>query len=217
MEKTPSHPWELAWKEGRWKEVSPPLLAVVELAENLKLQGARRILDLGCGAGRHTIFLANAGFHVTALDVSETALNQLQSRLAEASLTDVTLIKHNMLELPFINDYFDSVVSTNVLHHGTVSEIRQVLGEVYRVMGRGATGLIVTLSKKDFRYGSGRQIEQGTYLFTEGDEKGIVHHFFPEHELRSFFGQFEITSLKEELFPKDKGYWAHFLLRLRKE
>ncbi len=216
MEKTTSHPWELAWKEGRWKEVSPPLPAVVELAENLKLQGARRVLDLGCGAGRHTIFLANAGFQVTGLDVSETALNELQNRLARAGLANVTLVKHNMLELPFINDYFDSVLSTNVLHHGTVSEIKQVLGEVYRVMGKGATGFVVTLSKNDFRYGTGRQLEQDTYLFTEGDEKGIVHHFFPEDELRSFFSQFEITSLNEELFPKENSNWAHFHLKLRK-
>ncbi len=216
MEEATSHPWELAWKEGRWKEVSPPLPAVVELAENLKLLRASRVLDLGCGAGRHTVFLANAGFQVTGLDVSETALSELQGRLARGGLTNVTLIKHNMLELPFIDNYFDSVVSTNVLHHGTVSEIKRVLGEVYRVMGRGTTGLVVTLSKKDFRYGSGRQIEPDTYLFTEGDEKGIVHHFFPEEELRSFFGQFEITTLKEELVPMEKGYWAHFHLKLRK-
>ncbi len=215
MEKPTPHPWELAWKEGRWQEVSPPLPAVAEFATQLKSLGTVRVLDLGCGAGRHTVFLAKAGFQVTGLDVSETALGELQNRLDKANLR-VTLVKHEMLELPFINNYFDAVVSTNVLHHGTVAEVQRTLGEVYRIMRKGGLGLVVTLSKKDFRYGNGRNLEPDTYLFTEGDEKGIVHHFFAETDLRSFFSQFEITDLREDLIPVEKGNRAHFLLRLTK-
>ncbi len=170
---------------------------------------------MGCGAGRHTVFLAKTGFQVIGLDVSETALGELQNRLDKANLS-VTLVKHEMLELPFINNYFDAVVSTNVLHHGTVAEIKRTLGEVYRIMKKGGLGLVVTLSKKDFRYGNGRNLEPDTYLFTEGDEKGIVHHFFAETDLRSFFSQFEILTLQEELIPVEKGNRAHFHLKLRK-
>ena len=83
-------------------------------------------------------------------------------------------------------------------------------------MRKGATCFVVTLSKADFRYGHGENLEPDTYLFTEGDEKGIIHHFFDEKELRLFFNQFEVMSLKEELFPAEKGNWAHFHLRLRK-
>src|SRR5712692_2520181 len=92
------HPWELAWKEGRWQELSPPLPAVAEFADHLKQIGTTSILDLGCGAGRHAIFLAKAGFHVTGLDVSETALAELQARLKKDVITGVmTLVKHEML------------------------------------------------------------------------------------------------------------------------
>jgi 2-polyprenyl-3-methyl-5-hydroxy-6-metoxy-1,4-benzoquinol methylase len=43
-----------------------------------KQNGARRILDLGCGKGRHTLLLAEMGFHVTALDLSSEGITQLE-------------------------------------------------------------------------------------------------------------------------------------------
>ncbi len=173
-------------------------------------------MDLGCGAGRHAVFLARAGFQVTGLDVSETALAEVHGRLGKAELTNVSLVKHEMSELPFIDEYFDALVSTNVLHHGTGSEIKRALSEVHRVIKRNGVAFIVALSKKDFRYGNGKRLEPDTYLFTEGDEKEIVHHFFPKDELLAYFSQFEILSLREELIPVEKGNRAHFHLRLKK-
>lgn len=224
MSATGSHPWELAWKEGRWQELSPSLPAVTEFADYLKQQHTQRVLDLGCGAGRHSIFLAKQGFHVTGLDVSQTALGELDARSKTAGLANITLVNHEMQELPFIDGYFDAIVSTNVLHHGTGAEIRRTLAEVYRVMRSNGVSLIVTLSKNDFRYGNGTRLEQDTYRFTQGDEQGIVHHFFSKAELLEYFSQFEVLSLKEEIFPRSTsnalntqaGDWAHFFLRLRK-
>jgi ubiquinone/menaquinone biosynthesis C-methylase UbiE len=217
LAETGPHPWELAWKEGRWQELSPPLPAVSEFAEYLKQVGSKTVLDLGCGAGRHAIFLARAGFQVTGLDVSETALAELHGRLAKAGLANVSLVKHEMSELPFIDGSFDALVSTNVLHHGRGSEIKRALSEVHRVIKRNGVAFVVTLSKKDFRYGHGKRLEPDTYLFTEGDEQGIVHHFFSEEELLSYFGQFDVLFLEEELIPVGRGSRAHFHLRLKKQ
>ena len=118
---------------------------------DFKQQNTKRVLDLGCGAGRHTVALANAGLQVTSLDVSETALRELRDRLDKSALTNVTLVKHDMVELPFLDDYFDALVCTNVLHHGTINVIRKTIAEIHRILKSGACGLIVTLSKKDFR------------------------------------------------------------------
>lgn len=211
-----SHPWEVAWREGRWKEVSPPLPAVVEFAKELKKAGARIVLDLGCGAGRHAIHLAESGIQVVALDVSDTALGTLSQRLMKAALPNTTLVRHEMSDLPFIDGYFDAVISTNVLHHGKLAQILQTINEIHRVMKDGATGFVVTLSRSDFRIGNGSLVEPNTYLFTEGDEKGIMHHFFSREELLSYFGKFEVLFLTEELFPDKKGNWAHFHLKFRK-
>ena len=212
-----THPWELAWRAERWAETSPPLPVVVDFAEVLKRESAKRVLDLGCGAGRHSILLGKTGFQVVALDVSETALKILEDRLKTASIDNVTLVKHEMWELPFVDDYFDGVLCTNVLHHGKLVEIKRAIREVHRVMRKGSSAIVVALSAADFRKGNGKMLERNTYVFTRGEERGIVHHFFTRQELRSYFGEFEIVSFKERLIPVEEGgNRAHFLMKLRK-
>jgi ubiquinone/menaquinone biosynthesis C-methylase UbiE len=214
---TKAHPWELAWREQRWAETSPPLPVVVDFTNDLKREGAKRVLDLGCGAGRHSILLGKEGFQVVALDLSETALKTLEDRLKTASIDSVTLVKNEMWELPFIDDYFDGVICTNVLHHGKLAQIKQATREVHRVMKRGASAFIVALSTADFRRGNGKRLEQNTYVFTEGDERGIIHHFFPRRELESCLRKFETISFEERLIPVEAGGdRAHFLVKLRK-
>jgi ubiquinone/menaquinone biosynthesis C-methylase UbiE len=217
MRSNKTHPWELAWRHERWAETSPPLPGVVDFADDLKRQGAKRVLDLGCGAGRHSILLGKAGFQVVALDISETALRILDGRLKTGSIDNITLVRHDMLELPFTDDYFYGVICTNVLHHGKIVQIKQATKEVLRVMKEGALAFVVALSTTDFRRGSGRMLEPNTYVLTEGEERGIIHHFFPRQELESCFRKFEIVSFEERLIPvEDGGNRAHFLVKLRK-
>ena len=85
------------------------------------------------------------------------------------------------------------------------------------MMKRGASAFVVALSTADFRRGNGRKLEPNTYVFTEGEERGIIHHFFPRQELESCFKKFEIISFEERLIPvEDGGNRAHFLVKLRK-
>jgi ubiquinone/menaquinone biosynthesis C-methylase UbiE len=189
----------------------------VDFTNDLKREGAKRVLDLGCGAGRHSILLADEGFQVVALDISETALKTLEARLKSASIDNVTLVKHEMWDLPFVDDYFDGVICTNVLHHGKLAQIKQATKEVHRVMKRGASAFVVALSTADFRRGNGERLERNTFVFTKGEERGIIHHFFPRKELESFLKKFEAKSFEERLIPVEGGgNRAHFLVRLRK-
>src|SRR3989475_3001723 len=123
----------------------------------------------------------------------------------------------DMLELPFIDDYFDGVICTNVLHHGKLVQIKQATREVHRVMKGGASAFVVAPSTADFRRGNGGKLEPSTYVFTEGDERGIIHHFFSRSELESCFKGTKIASFKERLIPVDEGRnRAHFLVTLKK-
>jgi len=173
----------------------------VDFTDDLKREGAKKVLDLGCGAGRHSILLGKAGFQVVALDISETALKILEARLNTASIDNVTLVENEMWDLPFIDDYFDGMICTNVLHHGKLVQIKQATREVHRVMRDGASAFVIALSTADFRRGTGRKLEPNTYVFTEGEERGIIHHFFPRKDLESCFRKFETVSFEERLIP----------------
>lgn len=89
-----------------------------------------RVLDLGCGTGRHTAWLAGAGAHVTAADFSEKMLERARRKVRR---TDVRFVVHDLHEpLPFGDASFDGVVSGLVLEHlrdldGFFREARRVL------------------------------------------------------------------------------------------
>ena len=67
--------WDKRWatSEGRadWLEPHP---AVVAILPELRARGAKRVLDLGCGVGRHALLLAEHGFDVEAIDGSPAGL-----------------------------------------------------------------------------------------------------------------------------------------------
>src|SRR5213594_1867892 len=102
-----SHPWELAWGEGRWYEASSAFPAVVEFAKYLEKTGAKTVLDFGSGAGRHAIYLAREGFRVIAFDISLSALKQLNERVKMAKLDSAFLSQNEMSKLPFADGAFD--------------------------------------------------------------------------------------------------------------
>src|SRR5712692_1086954 len=73
------------------------------------------VLDLGCGTGRHTVWLAAAGATVTAVDFSEGMLAEARRKTAAAN---VRFLAHDLHQpLPFPSGTFDLVVSGLVLEH----------------------------------------------------------------------------------------------------
>jgi len=85
---------------------------VRSLLGNVKGQ---QILDLGCGTGRHALWLVEQGAHVTAIDFSQGMLNQARKKPGADA---VTWLVHDLHEpLPFDDHTFDKIVSGLVLEH----------------------------------------------------------------------------------------------------
>ena len=82
---TGEHGLDPTWWEDRYRSqgagtAHPPNPYLVEVASGLE---PGRALDAGCGEGAETLWLAENGWHVTALDVAQTALDRARGR-AEA-------------------------------------------------------------------------------------------------------------------------------------
>lgn len=66
--------------------------AAALLKINFKDSKDLRILDLGCGSGRDSLFFAQQGWNVTAVDISQNALDTLNTHALESNLKNITTI-----------------------------------------------------------------------------------------------------------------------------
>jgi SAM-dependent methyltransferase len=79
------------------------------LLELLSLPAGARLLDVGCGPGRHALALARAGLRVVGVDVSRRFL-ELAAEAARASGVKVSFFEVDARRMPF-DDEFDAVIS----------------------------------------------------------------------------------------------------------
>lgn len=89
-----------------------------ELTKNLPLRPGMRVLDLGCGRGLTTVFLAQTfGVEVFAVDLWTSATENLV-RFQQAGVSHLTVpLQFDALQLPFAEEFFDAVVSVDAYHY----------------------------------------------------------------------------------------------------
>ncbi len=82
-----------------------------------KLAPGISALDLACGSGRHTCFLAEKGFHVDAVDISAVALDTLRSRVNPESVNVIEADLDTFIPEP---ESYDLIVKTNFLDRALI-------------------------------------------------------------------------------------------------
>lgn len=200
------HPWELIYaRDGRvFTELLP---AFEEALVRFSGAGCRTILDLGCGNGRHVVAFQQQGFSVTGFDISPTGLTLTREWLEDAALP-IQLIQGDIYHhLPFEQGAFQGLFSTQVIHHALLAEVRGCIQEIWRVLAPGGLAF-VTVAGGNRGNRKSREIEPGTFLPLEGDEKGLPHHIFSLDELREEFSSFEVLEIGPRAEGKVSAIWV---------
>jgi len=151
------------------------------------------------------------------IDIAEEGIKVLQNRLAETDLK-VDLKVGNILEtLPYPDSFFDSIISVQVMQHGTETEILTAIKEFRRVIKPGGI-LFITLcgriANNKVRYllvKTAKKIAPRTYKPTQGDEIGLTHYIYDKKTLLYHYKDF-----KPIKFWKDKRDYYCFPGRIKK-
>jgi len=187
--------WDQILQE-EWYSREEPEEIVAEFFELLKNKSRNlRVLDLGCGAGRHVVFMAKREFEAYGINFSKTGLNLTKSRLQQENLKG-HIAKCDMKNLPFTDSCFDSLICLHTIYHQKFEEIKRTVSEIKRVLKKSGLVLINFLSKQTHSYGMGKEVEKNTFAREDGVEKGILHHFTDEEEIRRLFKDFKIVNLE---------------------
>ncbi len=182
--------WDELFKkeEHRWRR---PSELVMEFAGVLRRCGAGRVLDVGCGAGRHLVFLGRQGFNVYGVDASPTGLSHARAWVEEEGL-EAELRRADMTFLPYRDGFFDGVVCVFTIYHGTLAEVGKAVAEIRRVLRPGGAALIMFKARESYRFGRGRQIEPNTFVAEEGDDAGTPHHYSDRAEVEELLLGFSV-------------------------
>ena len=125
--------WEKIYLEQGKVQVDL-LDTVVEAINYFEQAKCKHVLDLGCGTGRNTIYLASRGFKVSACDISKTGIELTKKQADELGFTDVDYEIQDMYKMTYDDNSFDAVLCIWVQGHGTKREVQKGIDEIYRVL-----------------------------------------------------------------------------------
>lgn len=169
---------------------------IPEMGRLFKKRGVKKILDLGCGSGRHIVYFAKKGFDVYGIDIAKEGLNITKSSLKKENLKANLKIGNIYNKLPYPDRFFDAIVCVQVLHHAKVGKIRKSIKEIERILGpKGLLFLTVKRSKYKATARRYNTIAPRTYIPLDGREKGLTHYIYNEELLRKDFKNFKINKI----------------------
>ena len=182
--------------------VEPSAVAMFAL-EFFKKNKIKNIIELGAGQGRDSIFFANHGLKVTALDYSKSAVRRIKDKSFKAELEkSLTAQCFDVRQkLPFEDQSIDGCFSHMLYCMALTSiEIEGLNNEINRILKIGGINIFTVRNTIDGDYQNG--IYHGEDLY---ESNGFIVHFFSKEKIKKLLRGFElldISSFEEGNFPR---------------
>lgn len=163
------------------------------------------IIDLGCGNGNNSRYLAQKGKTVIACDYIQEALNLIKENMPEVASTLCFDMRDG---LPFDDNFTSIIIADLSLQYFTEGDTIRLLSEIRRVLKPNGILLFRVNSTNDIYNGSrdGNEISYHYRLTKEGNKR-----FFDKQDLQKFFSMFSSLHAKEETmterYEKPKVLW----------
>jgi SAM-dependent methyltransferase len=191
-----------------WPSTEPtPFVAQVAQSLWRRLQGGR-VLDLGCGEGRHTLLFARRGFTTVGLDYAYTPLRTVAKRARRARVAGrIKLLMGDALLPPLKPGSFDVLVDYGCFHHVKKADWSIYLNRVLGLLKPGGYFHLSVFSTKFKHYPGERRTRNWNI------HRNHYDRFFVKRDFAKIFGgRCEILVIEEE----HKGLDGFFHVLMRK-
>ena len=129
-----------------------------------------KLLDFGFGSGQESVYFAEKGYDVYALEVSQVAVDYFNAQLKKEYKHLCNQIKTLFLcpeekHLPYEDGFFDWIHSNQVIYHlSDEKAIRNLMQEWYRILKPGGRIMYSTVGKKNSTIVKGKVVEETPLL-----------------------------------------------------
>lgn len=135
------------------------------------VESGRDMVELGCGNGRDAVFFADRGLHITALDMSQEAITQLQSRgIPNAQFLCGDFVNSDIHQPGSYNYAY----SRFTIHSINRNQEQVLLGNLFRGLRPGGKLFIEVRGVNDPLFGKGKQVERNAYFYDNHYRRFIV-------------------------------------------
>jgi len=173
---------ELPWELGK------PRPQLVKLVESGIIKQGSRALDICCGAGTNTVYMASKGFVVSAIDISPRAIAIAKEKAKKAGVK-INFKTGSSVELPYGDEEFDFVFDMGCFHHIYPEDRERFIEGVHRVLTKGGKYFMTCFSRRN----------------------GTAWNHFTEEHLRSIFSQlFSIIEVAHFSSVEGNGVTRYF-------
>ncbi|MBO0441451.1 class I SAM-dependent methyltransferase [Candidatus Enterococcus ikei] len=182
------------------------------LAKEFPNEQEKKVWDLGCGAGRHSIAIGKMGCEVFISDHSVKAIELTKEKLDDNKIRYTDALS-SMENYPWQEkEFLHGVLSWAVLQHNTLDKIVESINCIHESLIIGGYFLGTIKSTKADLYGKGKEIEKDTFILAVGKEEGVPHHYFDEEGIKQLFpdDQWEMVILAEQVVnyvSKVEEFW----------
>ena len=180
-----------------------PSKAAIKALNFFKEQNIKKIVELGAGLGRDSIFFAQNSIHVDALDYSSSAIKAIEQKIKKEKLSNYisTKVFDIREKLPFKDNSVEACFSHMLYCMAlTKSDLEKLNNEICRILKTNGINIYTVRHIDDGDYKNG--IHRGEDLY---ENDGFIVHFFSKDKVNSLlkgFQNLEIKNFEEGNFPR---------------
>jgi SAM-dependent methyltransferase len=164
---------------------------------HMKSNNVKKVLEIGAGHGRDTMFFASNGLGVKALDYSRAGIEIIGKKAYEKRLPVKPQLFDVKKPLPFKDACFDAAYSHMLLNmRFSKAELHSVFSEIRRVLKPNGLNYFSVRNRNDKFYGAGVKVEEEDGVY---DINGFEVRFFSEKETLDLIAKqgFEMLWMEE--------------------
>lgn len=144
------------------------------------MQGNSRFLELGCGAGNVTLFMAEKGFEAYGIDIVPEAITWAKEKMRKSSASADFRVG-NVVDMKSYSDgFFDFVFDGETLHCIIGEDRKTCLASVFRVLKQGGFSLVgANLVNEKVR----KRVDSGPGCYFDPQDRCLYHKGVPYYYL----------------------------------